>query len=230
MAGIVRGAFLSKIPSARGREIVLDILKSAPKPLLIRDIFQQVHAKFPDAKTDVKLQEGHVVNAFRNSGRNPFESKFPPPFPDHPIRSVKYLRSIILPDLQKKHLATKVHAPREPTPQELEIKKQKKTKKSAVKVVINRKGLVDEWRWTLDQPKTQKEIIHDVLRIEKAKEGQERWKKKKLEKAKKVAFLEEWGHLNVRRQRARPKKLARTEALAAIVAEAREEGRRLASI
>lgn len=117
---------------------------------------------------------------------------------------------------------------REPTPAELEQKKTrakgKKRKAEGPTVVINVRGMVDQWGWVL---KTSKERDHDKqeqLRIKKAVEGQKIKDPKEIEEKKRKAFDEEWGHLNVRRRRARVGKLEREEEWARLLERGRRQG------
>ena len=91
----------------------------------------------------------------------------------------------------------KVHSTREPTPEELKqhktLAKRKKKKTERPTVVINAKGMVDEWGWVLKTPGDLERDTQEQLRITKAIEG------KKIQDPKEAEKMEEWGHLNVQR-------------------------------
>jgi len=219
-----------KKSSPKGRDIVLEILESSSTPLLPRDIWEIVRKKYAGVKTDVPNPP------MNDEGFIGLRGLTPPPFPKHPIRSMGYLKSIILHDLENRKLVEKIHFTREPTPEELELSKLKKKKKNSANrpehlqdvatVLINSRGLVDMWGWRLLKPKTPEEIARERERIQNAREGQLKLNRKKWAQRERVDFLEEWGHLNVRRQRTRKEKLVNEGKFAAMLEESRALGRR----
>lgn len=82
------------------------------------------------------------------------------------------------------------------------------------------------WGWRLLKPKTPEEIAQEKQRIQNAREGQLKLDRKKWAQRERVAFLEEWGHLSVRRQRTRKEKLVNEGKFAAMLEESRALGRR----
>jgi hypothetical protein len=142
----------------------------------------------------------------------------------------RYLKDVILKDLAQQRLIKKMHTMRDPTPEELAVKKSKgkgkKAKAMNAAVTVNVLGKVDEWRWMIKTPKEEEAETKERTRIEKAIIGQARLDPKKMEKEKRVKFNLEWGHLNVRRQRARVGKLEREDSRASMLENRREEGRR----
>ncbi|KAF8484243.1 hypothetical protein JB92DRAFT_2837029, partial [Gautieria morchelliformis] len=152
----------------------------------------------------------------------------PPPYPEHPIRSFKYLKSIILEELAQRNQIEKVHSMREPTPEELQQKKTrakgKKKKAEAAGVIINVKGMVDQWGWIVKTSEKLERDKQERLRIKKAVEGQKIQDAKAVEEKKRKEFEEEWGHLNVRRRRARVGKLEREEEWARLLESGRQQG------
>jgi hypothetical protein len=124
---------------------------------------------------------------------------------------------------------------RDPTPEELARKNERPSKarmknRSAggpplAPVVFNVKGMIDQWGWALKTPGELETEKEERSRIRKATEGQKMLNTKKYEKAKRNRFEEEWGHLNVRRKRARVGKLEREEEWARVLDRGRQEGR-----
>lgn len=134
-------------------------------------------------------------------------------------------------DLTHRKLVQKVHSMREPTAEELEQKKSKNKGKKAKSansslVTINAQGMVDQWGWILRTPKEIEKAGQEEERVKKAIEGQELLDKKKVEKDLRVRFMEQWGHLNPRRQRARVEKLERDQKKVAQLDKVREAGRK----
>jgi len=128
-------------------------------------------------------------------------------------------------------LVKKVHVARPPTPEELALAR--RSGKGRKGLATNTKipsltpqGLINEWGYRVQDPPTEEQREADALRLERAKEGQVKNQRKVLEKREKVAFSEEWGHLNLRRQRARVEKLDRQAELAKELEKFRERGRR----
>jgi hypothetical protein len=116
---------------------------------------------------------------------------------------------------------------REPTLEESEQKKTrakgKKRKAEGPTVFINVKGMVDQWGWVLKTPKEWERDKQERLRIDMAVEGQKTKDPKVIEEKKSKEFEEEWGHLNVRRRRARVEKLEREEELARLLERGRQQ-------
>ncbi|KAF8515309.1 hypothetical protein BU17DRAFT_93578 [Hysterangium stoloniferum] len=232
----LRIARLLQASNPRGRDIVLNILKATyPQPVRTQQIYKRVRKDFPDGKVEMIIPPSPppiVVRRLQQSRSNANEKIGPPqpPFPDHPIRSQKYLKDIILEDLARRRLIKKVHTMRDPTPEELAVKKSKgkgkKSKAANAAVTLNVLGKVDEWGWVMTSTKEEAAEMKERARIQQAIAGQGRLDHKKVAKERKVRFNLEWGHLNVRRQRARVEKLERENKKASIVENMREEGRR----
>ena len=123
---------------------------------------------------------------------------------------------------------------REPTPEELEQKKirvkGKRKKVEGPTLLINTKGMVDEWGWVLKTPEDLERDKQERLRIKKAIEGKKIQDPKEAEEKKRKEFEEEWGHLNVRRRRARAGKLEREEGWARLLESGRRQGMVAANI
>ena len=117
---------------------------------------------------------------------------------------------------------------REPTPEELAQKKTrakgKKKKAEGPTVIINVKGMVDEWGWVLKTTKELEDDKQERLRIKKAVEGKKNQDPKEVAENKRKEFEEQWGHLNVRRRRARVGKLEREEEWARLLESGRQQG------
>ncbi|EJD40819.1 hypothetical protein AURDEDRAFT_115693 [Auricularia subglabra TFB-10046 SS5] len=114
------------IPQAR--LLALDTLRKlgVGATFTSKELYNAVHTHFPDAKVDKKLvppmpgetRPAGLKEKVRLSVQ-PTEQGVLPPRPDHPIRSVSYLKHIVLDDLQRRRIVKKVHSFREPTAKEL---------------------------------------------------------------------------------------------------------------
>lgn len=134
-------------------------------------------------------------------------------------------------DLLHRRQIKKVHTMREPTLEELQQRKSKNKGKKGKAfnkslVTINVKGMVDQWGWVLMTSKEIDTARQEEDRIKKAIEGQKSLDEKKVEKDIRVRFMEQWGHLNPRRQRARAEKLDREQKKVTQLERVREEGRK----
>ncbi|GJJ08492.1 hypothetical protein Clacol_002710 [Clathrus columnatus] len=232
MGRLIRLALWSRSSTPRTREIVLEVLKKTyPVPIHTRELFQRIREEYPDEKPQLPSPDLPLVQIRRVTTPSPETGTSTIPFPDHLIRSAKYLREIVMGDMVHRKQVQKVHSMRVPTPEELaqktSKKKNKKSKNSnASSVTINVKGMVDEWGWVLRTPEEAEKMKQEEKRIKNALEGQKLLDVKQLEKDKRVRFLELWGHLNVRRQRARAEKLEREEKKTIELEKLREEGRK----
>ncbi|KAF8578486.1 hypothetical protein K439DRAFT_1663709 [Ramaria rubella] len=231
----------SRLATPRGREIVLEILKSAyPQPLRTQELYERIRKEYPDEKLPAPVPIPPPLRspkslAITASGKVKKEKPVPepvqPPHPDHPIRSLKYLKSIILGELTQRNQVSKVHSMREPTPEELaqkgrRLKGKKKQASNTPMAIINVKGMVDQWGWVLKTPEDLEFQKEERLRIQKAVEGQKQLDPEKLKEEAQKKFAAEWEHLNVRRRRARAGKLEREEKWARLLEGERQAGRK----
>ena len=103
----------------------------------------------------------------------------------------RYLKKVVLPDLQQRGELSKVHAKETLSEEAIEKLKSHMTTKSSRKQATL-PSHVEYWRWQIAAPRPQPQPL-----AEKKPYGAE------------VGVGEDWGHLNKRRQRAREEKVAR---------------------
>ncbi|KAI0000692.1 hypothetical protein BJV74DRAFT_882760 [Russula compacta] len=179
-----------KQASSEARSIVLGVLKSHDAPISTRDLFVKT-VKVPASPN----ANGEPLTPWARHLRN---STPAPPFPDHPIRSMSYLKRTILEDLVRTRDIKKVHIQRALSPAEIEQRRAtmskaqlKKTSAAAVSQPVS------TWMWQL----VDKSKVSPVLKEAKDEGGGE----------KELGGVEEedWSHLNKRRRRGREAKVAR---------------------
>jgi hypothetical protein len=88
-----RLALYARMSTPRGREIVLEILKSSyPAPIHAREIFERVRKEYADEKLIEPLPVAPIpagVDARASNSDDVANLEHPPPYPEHPIRSFK---------------------------------------------------------------------------------------------------------------------------------------------
>ncbi|KZV88331.1 hypothetical protein EXIGLDRAFT_839285 [Exidia glandulosa HHB12029] len=107
----IRAAVFPRHATPAARRVVLDIFR--------RDLDQTIttHALHAECmKQDITVPERFIPRAVYGSG---LTTK--PENPRHPIRSVRYLKRVVLADLEERGIIQKVHGIRAPTPEELPI-------------------------------------------------------------------------------------------------------------
>lgn len=126
----------------------------------------------------------------------------------------------------------KVHSMRDPTLEELARTNERPSKSGrkngrpcGLPVVFNVKGMIDQWGWTIKTADDLDAGKREQLRVQKATEAQKLLDTKRSGKEKRKTFEEQWGHLNVRRRRAREGKLKRDEDWARVLERGRQVGR-----
>ncbi|RPD65243.1 hypothetical protein L226DRAFT_480194 [Lentinus tigrinus ALCF2SS1-7] len=107
------------------------------------------------------------------------------------IPSMRYLKKVVLPDLQQRGELDKVHAKEQLSEEAIDKLKSHMTTKSSRKHATL-PSHVEYWRWQIATPKPQPQPV-----VEKKPFGTE------------VGVGENWAHLNKRRQRAREEKVSR---------------------
>jgi len=179
-----------KQASSEARNIVLGVIKSHNEPISTRDIF----------KLAVKVPAPPGANAEPLTPWAKYlkNSKPAPPYPDHPVRSLSYLKRTVLENLVRTRDIKKVHIKRVLSPAEIEQRKatmyKSHAKKSSVAAVSHP---VSTWMWQL---------------VDKSKESSLEGTKKDEDEevfGAEVGVGEDWSHLNKRRRRAREEKVAR---------------------
>ncbi|KAJ8523032.1 hypothetical protein ONZ45_g484 [Pleurotus djamor] len=104
------------------RRLILSVLEGQPQGLRSQDIYAEA------MKEDITIEPIPIPKSVPG-----------PPNPNHPIRSMKYLKRVVLEELQKEKLIVKTHLPlQEP------VTKYVHKKGKLRKAVMN-----GEWRWKL---------------------------------------------------------------------------------
>ncbi|KAF8500385.1 hypothetical protein F5888DRAFT_1681637 [Russula emetica] len=174
-----------KQASSEARNIVIGVIKSHNEPISTRDVFE-LAVKVPAPPG----ANGEPLTPWAKYLRN---SKPPPSHPNHPVRSLTYLKQTILEDL-------KVHIKRVLSPAEIEQRMATMSKAHAKKTsVAALSHPVSTWMWQLVDKSKLKESSLEGAKKDKDEEvfGAE------------VGVREDWSHLNKRRRRAREEKVAR---------------------
>ncbi|THG98523.1 hypothetical protein EW026_g3682 [Hermanssonia centrifuga] len=128
-----------------------------------------------------------------------------PPNPEHPIRSMSYLRNVILPELERRQCIEKVHEKRELAPEEIEVRKNKLSK--AAQQNAQQHMTVSVWAWKRRSPRP----------VPKPKPVPEVF-------GKEVGVGDDISHLNRRRQNSRKETVLREVAWLQELQKARREG------
>ncbi|KAJ7283691.1 hypothetical protein C8J57DRAFT_1293288 [Mycena rebaudengoi] len=124
--------------TAQTTRIVREVLKPHMElGLTTKEIYEQAHALFPDEKTPAPpLKQMPRPGAH---GRGLFRLDPPgPPHRDHPIRSIAYLKNVVLEELQEKAVVEKVISRTVYHPEGAEPG-----------VVTSAEHQVTQWRWKL---------------------------------------------------------------------------------
>ncbi|KAF8487599.1 hypothetical protein JB92DRAFT_3021756 [Gautieria morchelliformis] len=153
------------------RRIVRQIIKDSPEPLHTQEIFLRSQRDFPLQQPEEAAQTSIHEKLLLRRGP-PL-----PPNPIHHIRSIKYLKSVVLPDLEKRDEIVKVYHTRPPTPEEREIAaalkpptRSQRKRRGAVgpgkqPTRLNSSGGVNEWVWRV---KTQEDHEREAFYRERA--------------------------------------------------------------
>ncbi|KAH9940684.1 hypothetical protein B0H21DRAFT_780299 [Amylocystis lapponica] len=157
------------------RKLVLSVIREQQAPLTVQEIFKAVVQK------ESSSEHPHPATS---------ESSTEPPYPDHEIRSMRYLKGTVLPSLARTYDIQQVHALHTLTPEEVEQRLLTMTRSARKAQATALPSTVDVWRWKLrtQKPRVQEEVVTKLF-------GEE------------VGAGEDWQHLNKRRQRARKLKV-----------------------
>ncbi|KAG6333956.1 hypothetical protein ID866_5139 [Astraeus odoratus] len=162
--------------TGQARKIVLDLIRSNP-PLTTRQIYDLVK-NIPPAQSSSQastvVEHKGTVSGLRG---------IPPPEPNSPIRSLRYLKRVVLADLAKSREVEKFHTI-------IQTKQSPNT---------------DAWLWRVKQPKQPADLPNAAA---DSTPGALAAGIADLTPAA-VGIGEDWSHLNKRRQRSRQKKLER---------------------
>ncbi|GBE87581.1 hypothetical protein BKA93DRAFT_748615 [Sparassis latifolia] len=177
--------------SDQARRLILSIIQEQKGPISVQDIFRVAVQKESESLGTPIIERPAATTDV--------------PYPEHEVKSMRYLKKVVLPILAEAHEIEKVHSTYTLTPEEIEQRLSTMTKSS-------RRGqappsTIDLWRWqvkavkpTVPKPKT-KEIY-----------GTE------------VGVGEDFSHLNKRRQRSRVLGIARDVRWLKKLEVAKEEG------
>ncbi|KAI9462790.1 hypothetical protein BJY52DRAFT_1146348 [Lactarius psammicola] len=178
-----------KQASSEARNLVLEVLKSHSEPLSTRELLEKVVKIPPPPVTSVE-----PLTPWARYLKN---TKPAPPYPDHPVRSLSYLKRTILEDLVRTRDVKKVHIKRVLTPAEIE--QRASTMSIAQLKKMSAESLsqpVSTWMWQL--------VDKSAKPIRESKDEDA-----KVEFGAEVGVGKDWGHLNRRRRRVREEKVAR---------------------
>ncbi|TFY82144.1 hypothetical protein EWM64_g1872 [Hericium alpestre] len=182
--------------TSEARAIVRSIISSSPTPLSTRDIFSAA-VKIP-AKSASTKNSKFITDKMALA-----------PYPDHPIRSMGYLKHTVLPDLAAAKEIEKVHVKLDGSHAEAE-QQPAPTSKSSAKHATHApsRAAGDAWLWKLktSQPPPSKAPKPEDPLVEAA------------------GVNEDYGHLNKRRQRARKEKVRNDFSWMKEVRKAKSEG------
>ncbi|GJJ12589.1 hypothetical protein Clacol_006832 [Clathrus columnatus] len=106
------------VSTPTARNIVRSILKEK-SPIHSHELFEKTQEVTLDPKVMQQRKEIYERLLRRQEQR-------PPPNPLHPIRSLRYLKTVVLPDLVERGEAEKIVNRRDPTPEELDLIKHTK--------------------------------------------------------------------------------------------------------
>ncbi|KAA1476572.1 hypothetical protein DENSPDRAFT_843558 [Dentipellis sp. KUC8613] len=179
------------------RNIVLQIIRSSATPLSTKDIFHQA----------VKVHADRSQATWTGT-RTPTATDAPaPPNPDHPIRSVNYLKNVVIPDLVKRRQIEQVHAQRSLSQREIEQRLASMTKAQRAQAGdISQTINVFLWKPKVSGPRPVQKVKPQEPFLEEA------------------GVNEDWSHLNRRRQRAREASVNRDLKWMKKVHRAKQEG------
>ncbi|KAJ3475718.1 hypothetical protein NLI96_g11652 [Meripilus lineatus] len=161
--------------TGKARTIIKGIIAASPSPLSVQQIYRLA--------VKSELPEGVHEHGEHYHG-------ITPPHPNNAIRSMSYLKHVVLPDLARRKELEKVHSIRTLTPEELEQRLQTLTK--SARKAADLSTTTDVWLWQAATPKPV-----PAPKPPKPLYGVE------------VGAGADWSHLNKRRQRARVGKVQR---------------------
>ncbi|KAH9000926.1 hypothetical protein EDB86DRAFT_2903987 [Lactarius hatsudake] len=178
-----------KQASSEARNLVLGVLKSHNEPLSTRELFEKA-VKVPHSPG----ANGEPLTPSAQNLRNAIPA---PPYPDHPVRSLTFLKRTILENLVRTRDVKKVHIKRVLTAAEVEHRMSTMSKAQLKKTSVEALSQpVSTWMWQpVDKSAT-------PVRVSKDEDAEVAF-------GAEVGVGEDWGHLNKRRRRVREEKVAR---------------------
>ncbi|KAI0263110.1 hypothetical protein BC834DRAFT_1043115 [Gloeopeniophorella convolvens] len=176
-----------KQASSEARGIVLDVIRANNAPLSTRELFEK-SVKVPAPRSS----SSRPLTAWARH----LKTVTPlPPHPDHPVRSLSYLKHTVMEDLLRTRDVKKVHVKRvlnhEEIQQRLSTMTKAQLKKSSPDTLSQ---LQSTWMWQV---------------VEKSKKPAVKAEAEVKVFGAEVGVGEDWSHLNKRRRRAREGKVAR---------------------
>ncbi|KAJ7129724.1 hypothetical protein C8R44DRAFT_777502 [Mycena epipterygia] len=147
MASHVPKAFL-KHGTIQTTDIVLNILRTHKSGLTTKEIFEKVHIMYPHAYQAAPPPKNLLRQ--RTSHGKTYQPPPDPPYRNHPIRSVNFLKSVVLEELQQQRWIEKyvVHIP-----WEVAADARAKNQLGDEKKLTDRELL--EFRWRLREPEAE---------------------------------------------------------------------------
>jgi len=128
--------------TSKARQIVLSVLRPhAPLGLTTHEIFEACVTQFPEAKQEAPPPR-IMIPRKRLKGGIPVPPVPDAPYREHPIRSVRYLKKVVLEHLVATDEVEKIHIRRSSAPQENLEREEARSRKNAV-------SKVGKWRWRL---------------------------------------------------------------------------------
>ncbi|OAX40448.1 hypothetical protein K503DRAFT_855324 [Rhizopogon vinicolor AM-OR11-026] len=191
------------LPSAR--ELVRSIIVSSTTPLSTKDIYHLAVKKTGIQPVSDELPEHNVPKresptTVRGITRQPSTR---PPHPEHPVRSLQYLKRVVLPDLVKSKDVEKFCTKRTLSQAEIEHRLQTVTKAARKEQALLLAASRNTWLWKTSTPPPPPKPSPSSTLSKSELLGLPRLT------AADVGVGEDWSHLNKRRQRARKGKIER---------------------
>jgi hypothetical protein len=191
------------LPSAR--ELVRSIVVSSATPLSTKDIYslalkqtaiQPVSNESPEHNVPKKEHPTIVRGITRQPSTRP-------PHPEHPVRSLQYLKRVVLPDLVNSKKIEKFCTKRTLSQAEIDHRLQTVTKAARKEQAVLLAAPRNTWLWRMTTPSPLPKPLPASTLSKSELLGLPRLT------AADVGVGEDWSHLNKRRQRARKEKVER---------------------
>ncbi|KAF9239260.1 hypothetical protein BU15DRAFT_46957 [Melanogaster broomeanus] len=181
----------------KAREIVLNIIKSAQEPLSTKDIYNLAVGRM-----GIETATESPRSVLKSIGTSQPTDGTPPPYPTKEIRSIRYLKTVVLRDLATRNQIEKVMVQKTLDAEEVErrVESAPRVEQNAIYKKLSKP--FNTWVWRPLQEalapttKSTKAIGHAPPGVRELSPAA-------------VGVGEDWSHLNKRRQRARKMKVER---------------------
>ncbi|KAH7919311.1 hypothetical protein BV22DRAFT_1133921 [Leucogyrophana mollusca] len=208
-----------RICTPAARDLVRSIVSSSTRPLSTKDIYHLavgrtgiIPGSTEPASRLIPKRPLHYKSVVRGMKREPPPQ---PPHPSHPVRSINYLKNVVLPHLVSTKEVEKFCTKRTLSQAEIEQRLQTMSKSARKQQADLLSAPVNTWLWRL-KPQVQKEQTSSAASSSEALTSAPVETKisvpslgiPRLTSAA-VGVGEDWSHLNKRRQRARKGKVQR---------------------